>query len=48
VALRLLQGGWTPLHKAAAYGSKEVAGLLLDAKAIVDAATKVTGAQLPL
>jgi ankyrin repeat protein len=36
-----LQEGWTPLHKAAEDGRKEVVVLLLDAGAAVDATTKV-------
>jgi ankyrin repeat protein len=55
--LVLLQYGRTPLHIAVSHGCKEVVGLLLDAGAAVNAATKVRppplatgdwGAQLPL
>jgi ankyrin repeat protein len=40
-SVMLLQVGWTPLHKAAEYGQKEVVSQLLDAGAVVGAADMV-------
>ena len=42
IVLLFLQGNWTALHYCAYYGQEDVAGMLLDRGAHIDALTNVS------